>query len=167
MTTSLSTRLQLIFDNLIAGHDVWDFCCDHGYLGGAAYKSQQFKNIYFVDSVTTIIEKLKSRFYKYLFDEKNESLPYFVLQSGQKVNEPVYGTACITGVGAHVIYEILNGLAENNFLKAQRLILGPHRDAEKLLLMLQNNKYFDCYKLSMQKNILENNRNRQFFIFDL
>ena len=136
MITRLSARLQLVFDNLIAGHDVWDFCCDHGYLGGAAYKSQQFKNIYFVDPVSTIIEKLKFLFYKYLFDAKNSSSPHFLLQHGQKVNQPVYGTVCITGVGAFVIYQILCEIAENEFLMAQRLILGPHRDSEKLLLLL-------------------------------
>ena len=163
----LSARLQLVFDNLIAGEDVWDFCCDHGYLGGAAYKSELFKNVYFIDPVESIMEKLKTHFYKFVFNEKNNSLPHFKPQLGQTIDESVKGTVSIVGVGGFLIYEILSGLADKKLLVAQRLILGPHRDGEKLLAMLTNNSRFNNYGLSSQKEVVENNRTRIFYIFDL
>jgi tRNA (adenine22-N1)-methyltransferase len=163
----LSDRLQLVYENLIIGEDVWDFCCDHGYLGAAAYKSQEFKNIYFVDPVPSIMQKLESQFNKYLLKEENHSKAYFRVQKGETITEPVRGTVSIIGVGPHVIYDILSSLAQNQHLKAQRLILGPHRDTEKLLNMLKNNKLFDYYKLTSQKEVFENDRSRIFLIFDI
>ncbi len=165
--TRLSGRLQLVYENLILGEDVWDFCCDHGYLGGAAYKSQQFNNIYFVDPINSIMQKLESQFNQYLLKDENKSKAYFKVQKGESITDPVRGTVSIIGVGPHVIYDILSSLAQNQHLKAQRLILGPHRDTEKLLNMLKNNKLFDSYELTSQKEVLENDRSRIFLIFDL
>lgn len=163
----ISDRLKLVFENLILGGDVWDFCCDHGYLGGAAYKSQQFADIYFVDQIPSIIEKVQTRFNTYVFREDNNSKAHFIIQPGQQIQTPVNGTVCITGVGAFVIHDILNGLAQNQFLKAQRLILGPHRDVEKLLIMIESNKILvKAYRLTSKKEIIENGRSRIFFIFD-
>lgn len=163
----LSDRLQLVYVNLIPEQDVWDFCCDHGYLGGAAYKSQQFKNIYFVDPISSIMQKLEENFNKFLFDANSKSKAYFKTQSGETLTEAVRGTVCILGVGAFIIYDILSGLASKQHLQAQRLILGPHRDGDKLLTMLKNNQLFECYELTSKKEVIENGRTREFFIFDL
>jgi tRNA (adenine22-N1)-methyltransferase len=163
----LSDRLQLVYSNLIPQQDVWDFCCDHGFLGGAAYKSGDFRNIYFVDPVTSIMQKLELNFKKFLFKEDSHSKAYFKTQTGETVNEAVRGTACILGVGAFVIYDILIGLATNKHLQAQRLILGPHKDSNKLLNMIKNNSLLNHYVLTSQKEVVENGRTREFFIFDL
>ncbi len=165
--TRLSDRLQFVYSNLLLHQDVWDFCCDHGYLGGAAYKSRQFKNIYFVDPIASIMQKLETNFKRFLFDLENPSSANFRLQSGETIAEPVQGTACILGVGAFIIYDILAALAQNGHLQAQRLILGPHRDSEKLLTMIKNSMLFDRYDLTLQQEVIENGRKRQFFIFDL
>lgn len=162
----ISERLKLVYENLVVGEDVWDFCCDHGYLGGAAYKSRQFGDIYFVDQISSIIQKVKTRFETYVYQKDHPSTAHFILQSGQNVDRKITGTACITGVGALVINDILSGLANNQNLQAKRLILGPHRDVEKLLLMIQNNKNLVGYQLSSKKEVLENSRNRIFYIFD-
>ena len=163
----LSERLQLVYSNLLPQQDVWDFCCDHGYLGGAAYKSGQFKNIYFVDPIASIMQKLEQNFNQYLLDADSKSSAYFKLQSGETIAEPVRGTACILGVGAFIIYDILAALAQNGHLRAQRLILGPHRDSEKLLTMLKNNALLSRYELTSQHEVIENGLTRDFYIFDL
>lgn len=165
--TKLSPRLQLVFEHLLQKSDVWDICCDHGYLGGAAYKSQLFKNVYFVDPIESIMTNLQTRFNKYVFSLENLSTAYFKTELGQNIQQDVNGTVCLIGVGGMVIYEILNGLLNNNYLQAQRLILGPHRDTEKLLDLLKNNKLFDKYQLTSKKEIIENTRVRIFYIFDM
>ena len=162
----LSTRLTTVYDHLIPNEDVWDFCCDHGYVGTAAYKSEKFKSIYFVDPVISILKKLESQFYQYAYRKENPSNAHFILQKGQFIDKPVSGTASIVGVGGLLIYEILEGVSGNNLLQAQRLILGPHRDSEKLLTLLKSNALFNDYKLSSQIEVLEKDRTRAILVFD-
>ena len=162
----LSDRLTVVFDNLVPQLDVWDFCCDHGYLGTAAYKSESFGNVYFVDQVSTIIEKLENQFQKYVFNPKLKTKAHFICQNGEKIQTPVCGNLCITGVGGLTIYEILLGLSENNFLNADRLILGPHRDDPKLLELMRNTANFKKYELRSNIEVEENERVRHIYIFD-
>lgn len=162
----LSERLQLVYDQLLPDEDVWDFCCDHGYLGGTAYKSEKFRDIYFVDPVPSIMESLQNRFQKFVYKPENKSTAYFLTQKGEDVSQPVLGTVSIIGVGGLTIYEILFGLAQTNYLQARRLVLGPHRDSEKLLKMISEQDLFKNYKFHDQKSVVENSRQRDFFIFE-
>jgi len=163
----LSIRLQLVYDHLLPDQDVWDFCCDHGYLGGAAYKSQSFKDVYFVDPVPSIMDNLKNRFQTFVYSADNKSTAHFLIQKGETVTQVVQGNVCIVGVGGLMICDILKSLAENNLLQAKRLILGPHRDSEKLVEMIEKNDLFKKYKLIKKKDVMENGRKRDFFIFDV
>ncbi len=164
--TRLSDRLHFVFEHLIPNQDVWDFCCDHGYLGGTAYKSKQFKNIYFVDQVPHLIEKIKIKFNDYLFEEENTSKAFFITESGENILENVEGTISITGVGGQTIQNILSSLSKNNRLKAQRLILGPHKDAREMLEFILNHPDLKKYCLQSKNEILENGRTRSLFIYD-
>jgi tRNA (adenine22-N1)-methyltransferase len=163
----LSIRLQLVYDHLLAAEDVWDFCCDHGYLGGAAYKSRRFKDVYFVDPVPSIMDNLKNRFHTFVYSADNTSSAHFLVQKGETVTQEIQGNVCIVGVGGLMICDILKSLAENNRLQAKRLILGPHRDSEKIIEMLEKNDLFKKYKLVIKKDVMENGRQRDFFIFDV
>lgn len=163
MTIKLSDRHKIVFDNLIPHKDVWDFCCDHGYVGTAAYKSQKFPNIYFVDQVPSIIEKLQILFQKYVFFPQSTTKAHFICQSGQSIQVLINGTICITGVGGLTIFEILQGLSTNKVLNADRLILGPHRDDLKLLELIKNN--LNYFKLHSEIEVAEKDRIRKIFIY--
>ena len=167
MNQRLSERLQIVFDNLNPKQDVWDFCCDHGYLGGAAYKSQIFSNIYFVDQVDSIIKKLKTRFDQFVLCENNPSRSYFLCQSAESLNQAITGTISITGVGGLTIYTILSQLSLKKNLKAERIILGPHRDNEKLLMLISDNENLKQYSLQKKIAVVEDGRIRDIYIFDL
>lgn len=162
----LSERLTLVYENLIPQKDVWDICCDHGYLGTAAYKSQNFSDIYFVDRVPTIIEKLETQFQKFVFNTDSASKANFICKAAQDINTNLTGTACITGVGGLTTFEILHDLAQNNFLNVDRLILGPHRDEIKLLELIKNSPKTNPYHLKSEIKVIENNRNRSIYILD-
>ncbi|MBC7421500.1 MAG: tRNA (adenine(22)-N(1))-methyltransferase TrmK [Bdellovibrio sp.] len=162
----LSERLTIVYQNLIQQKDVWDICCDHGYLGTAAYKSTNFSDIYFVDRVHTIMEKLKSKFQKFVFKTDSTSKAYFICTAGQNIETHVTGTLCITGVGGFTAFEILNGLSKNNFLNADRLILGPHRDEAKLIELIKNSLNMNQYDLKSEIKIVEKNIQRSLFILD-
>lgn len=162
----LSPRMQLIYDLLLPGQSVWDFCCDHGYMGLNAYESGVFPEICFVDQVPHIIEQLRQRFEKEYYRENYSSQAYFFPLPGELINKPLHGTAILAGVGAHTIFKILQCLQKNGFLHAQRIILCPQRDEEKLLEMLLEIPKFH-YKLRNEDcQIIERGRSRKLLIFD-
>lgn len=163
----LSERLKIVYDNLLLQKDVWDICCDHGYLGIAAYQSMNFSGVYFVDRVPAIIENLKSEFKKFHLKTDNETKADFVCAAGQDIVLNVTGTLCITGVGGYTIFKILDGLSKNNRLNADRLVLGPHRDEAKLLELIKDSSFLNKYKLKSEIKIIENDYKRSLLILDL
>lgn len=162
----LSERLQFIYENLLHGQALWDFCCDHGYLGIEALKSQRFTEVCFVDRVPHIVANVET-----LVLEKFPKLhaqAQFIATRGEEVSVPVHGNIVIAGVGAFVICRILEGLMSQQLLHAQRVLLCPQRDEEKFLAMLQakagsfSNEFF----LTFEKTLSERARARTIFIFD-
>lgn len=162
----LSERLTTVYENLLPEKDVWDICCDHGYLGKAAYKNANFTHVYFVDRVPEIIDRLKIKFQKSVFKTDSAVKATFICTDGQDLNLNVTGTVCITGVGGSTVFKILDGLAKNNFLNADRLILGPHRDEINLLELIKNSSRLNKYRLKAEIKIIENNFKRSLFILD-
>ncbi len=162
----LSERLTTVYENLLPEKDVWDICCDHGYLGKTAYKNANFTHIYFVDRVPEIMERLKIQFHKSVFKADSAVKATFICAAGQDLNLNVTGTVCITGVGGSTVFKILDGLAKNNFLNADRLILGPHRDEMNLLELIKNSSQINQYHLKAEIKIVENNFKRGLFILD-
>lgn len=159
-------RLKTVFENLNPKQDVWDFCCDHGYLGAAAYKSQNFSDVYFVDQVDSIMQNLKTRFMKYAYRPEYQSQAHFICQSGESIGQAVTGTVSITGVGGLTIYQILQGLSQAQNLKAQRLILGPHKDDDKLLDLIARDENLKGYQLQKKTAVIEGQRSRNIFVLD-
>ena len=157
-----------ICDHLIPGEPVWDFCCDHGYMGLRAYHLGQFPEIHFVDQVPHIIEKLESRFYS---KHQKPELPqkvFFWAASGENITVSLQGTAIIAGVGAHTILQILRGLFDRDGgLQASRLIMGPHNDEEFLEETLSSWEEFCLkFKPTVRTQVVEGSRIRKLLIFD-
>lgn len=162
----LSERLTIVYENLLPAKDVWDICCDHGYLGKAAYINANFTHIYFVDRVPEIMERLKIQFQKSVFKTDSVLKATFICTAAQDIGTNVTGTICITGVGGSTIFKILDGLSKNNFLNADRLILGPHRDEMNLLELIKNSSQLNRYHLKSEYKIVENDYKRSLFILD-
>ncbi|AZZ35571.1 SAM-dependent methyltransferase [Bdellovibrio sp. qaytius] len=162
----LSERLTFVYENLIPDKDVWDICCDHGYLGIAAYKNANFTHIYFVDRVPEIIERLKIQFHKSVFKIDSAVKATFICTSAQEIKTNVTGTVCITGVGGSTVFKILDGLSKNNLLNADRLILGPHRDEMNLLEMIKDSERLNQYQLKSEIKVVERTTSRSLFILD-
>ncbi|MBO9665765.1 MAG: tRNA (adenine(22)-N(1))-methyltransferase TrmK [Bdellovibrio sp.] len=159
--------MQALFDNLLRGEPVWDFCCDHGYLGLSAYRSGYFPEVHFVDQVPHIIQKLKVRFDEKHFREAYPQRAFFWAQSGETVAATAGGTAVIAGVGMHTISDILQGIHEKNSLKFNRLILSSHNYEEKLEQFLETwEPFLRTYKRTSVCEVFENGRNRKLLIFD-
>lgn len=57
----LSPRLHSLFAMVDKSYDeIWDLCCDHGYLGMALMEDDACDTLHFVDRVPTIIEDLSN-----------------------------------------------------------------------------------------------------------
>lgn len=142
---------------------MWDFCCDHGYLGEAALLSGQFSSIHFVDQVPHIMQNLHSRLASHNFrGDRATTACYFYTVAGENLDKEVDGNIAITGVGADTIQKILMGLWKRNLLKADLLVLGPHRDASLLQSWLESQDW--VYKLHTILTVEERGRARKLFI---
>ncbi|WP_374077803.1 tRNA (adenine(22)-N(1))-methyltransferase TrmK [Bdellovibrio bacteriovorus] len=162
----LSPRMQLIYDLLLPGKPVWDFCCDHGYLGLNAYESGLFPEVYFVDKVEQIIARLKKRFDEEYYRAESPSQAYFFSQMGERVEQPLRGSIVIAGVGAFTIFKILQEMNKKGLLHAERLILCPQRDEEKLREFFLQNHNFGYRLCNEHYEVEERGRTRKLLIFD-
>lgn len=161
----LSERIQLIYENLLAEQDVWDLCCDHGYLGVAAYKSKKFNDIYFVDRVLAIVNKLESNFLKSVQNADSNSKAFFISEDAKKIKLPVSGNVCISGVGGLSIFNILESMALRKDFAPRQFILGPQRDDIKLLALMEAHPTLQNYRVNKKIEIIEKNRSRNLFVF--
>lgn len=158
----LSARLQAIYQEMLVEEDVWDFCCDHGYLGLSAFESGNFKQIHFVDQAKHLIARLRAK-YQLLSDDL-----YFWDCAGEKISEVVKGNLVIAGVGASTAVEILKGLIESNLLEAKCILISPHKDEEDLRpekLQVLVPSILNRYNLQAETKIPDGKRERPLFIF--
>jgi tRNA (adenine22-N1)-methyltransferase len=161
---ALTGRLQFIYEQLLPEKAVWDFCCDHGYLGIEALRSKKFSEVHFIDQVPHIvqaIEKLVSE----KFSEVREQA-HFRISKGEDLEIPVTGTIVIAGVGAFAICKILESLWAKGLLQPDRIVLCPQRDEKKFLLMLESfdPKFSDQYSERKQYVVRERSRERYVYV---
>jgi tRNA (adenine22-N1)-methyltransferase len=161
----LSERLQALFDQLVVDEPVWDFCCDHGLLGVAAYQSQKFPSVYFVDPVPEIIAALRIRFEQEFNSNQNPTVVEFLIQKGNDVERPVCGNVVIAGVGAKTIIGILAELRKRNLLEARRLIICPQNSVNLIEEWIRD-ALDGLFYLGAKKVVFERGRARTIFTFD-
>ena len=157
---TLSTRLQMVYEQLIPGLDVWDLCCDHGYLWLKAHSSGNFAHIHFVDPAAHLIEVLKRRC------DGAAGISFHAI-SAQNTEIAMQGNVVVAGVGAELICEIILDLIANEKLEAKRLILVPHKHPNKMTSKLACNDVFSCrYSHSATYSVEENGKQREVFVFE-
>lgn len=108
---------------LIEGAEVWDLCCDHGYLGEAALESGLYPRVHFVDRVPAIIDRLRARL------GSPERAVFHAVDAGDSPG-PVEGTVVLAGVGADRIRQILGDLVRRDVLRARRVLICPQTKEE-------------------------------------
>lgn len=162
----LSPRLKLIYENLLPGKAVWDFCCDHGYLGIEALKSRSFSEVYFVDQVPHIVQDIETLIQRKFAEQHPQA--HFKICKGEDVDQDVCGTVVIAGVGAFTIFKILQVLWQNKNLQADRLILCPQRDEQKFMELISNlgSEFSASYSLNKEWICHERKRRRHIYILD-
>ncbi len=161
----VSLRMKTFVEEAIDGLAFWDFCCDHGYIGIHALKTERFTEVHFVDQVPHIIDRLRA-----LFAQSNKVKPeyryFFHSLGGEDLEMEVDGNCLIAGVGGTTIKIILENLHSKNLLKAKRLLLSPHLD-EHILLPFLEEKLSEHYALVKKIMIPEGKRIRPLYVLDL
>lgn len=160
----LSARLEYVSTQFLPNLPVWDICCDHGYLGTWALQNL-FPEVHFVDPVSSIIDKIEARSAPHQQHIQGRIFLHRTL--GQNIAQDVTGNVVILGVGPHVIHDILDSLWQKSCLKAQRLILGPQRNPEKLEAWISQWKQDHQLNEVTQKVLIEKGRERVIFTLDL
>ncbi|MGL1933881.1 MAG: tRNA (adenine(22)-N(1))-methyltransferase TrmK [Fibrobacterales bacterium] len=133
MREQLGERLYAAYSNLRPRWDVWDFCCDHGYLGKKALENNKFNTIHFVDRVYHITEELTA----YLVDHDN-ALVYN--EDIRQKNLYVTGNLVFFGIGAQSIIDMLL-LQCPQPIEGVRLILCPNKNPETLRTYLASGNW--------------------------
>ncbi|MNJ92611.1 hypothetical protein D3C87_102840 [compost metagenome] len=161
----LSPRLELIYSHLLPGVPVWDFCCDHGYIGLKAYESGLFPEIHLIDRVPHLIAAAQQRFEEHVI-EKEEVEIHFHALAGEDLLLKVTGNVIVAGVGALTTLEILEGLLKRGHLCGERLLFVPQKDVEQLEeALMQWDNFMEHYTLEDTVMFREKQRLRKLLIF--
>lgn len=114
LLSKLGFRLQAIYDLIVSldyYDNIWDCCCDHGYLGVQLLNNKLCDTLYFVDQIPHLIEHLDSKLkrfppgtYKAITADAGE-LEFVKTKSHLVI---------LAGVGGEHIVDILKSINTNN-----------------------------------------------------
>lgn len=135
----LGKRLAALRDAITEDYDdIWDVCCDHGFLGESLLLLGRAKHLHLVDQLPVITKQLEERFNQY--PEEQYSIDTC---AGEEliVNKNRKTLVIISGVGGETVVDILSALAANNDLKGVDFLLSPANHAYELRAYLRQQHY--------------------------
>jgi len=135
----LGKRLAALRDAVTEDYDdIWDVCCDHGFLGESLLLLDRVKHLHLVDQLPVITKQLEERFNKYpeeqysIYTCAGEELVFYKNRKTLVI---------ISGVGGETVVDILSALAVNNDLKGIDFLLSPANHAYQLRAYLRQQHY--------------------------
>lgn len=139
MKIKLDKRLLDIFNLVEKEYDtIWDTCCDHGKLGLAFLESNKSHTVHFVDQVSSIIAKLKTKIEMIPdFDQRRATFQAKKAQDIELKNEGEL--ICICGVGGDVGIQIIREIIERNTLPCDFLICAQYHIFDLRAFLIENN----------------------------
>lgn len=153
----VSNRIKKIVEQILPNQDLWDLCCDHGYVGKLYLTQNPTSKVYFVDQVSEIIKSLKDS-----KDFEQHNVDFKCCDIMDLVNE-LTGTVVLTGVGQYKISSFLQKLVYSDH-KIVRLIVGPQQplDFETQYSQILNAKFLFKDKIVLT----EKRRTRLLYVYD-
>ena len=120
---SLGKRLRALRDSVTEPYDeIWDLCCDHGFLGMALLDRGKAKKLYFVDQLPGITADLAKSLQAYPPEQyRIHTLP------AEQVRWQIEGKrlVIIAGVGGETVVDILQQLIASNNCSDTTFLLSP------------------------------------------
>lgn len=136
----IGQRLTQINNMITDSQDqVWDCCCDHGFLGMTLLKRRMTKCVHFIDVVDSLTQTLEDKLKTHFADDwakhrcKVQCTDVKQLQFSSKHHHLVI----IAGVGGDKIVDFLSAIAANNSLQNIEFIICPIHHNYKVRQCLQ------------------------------
>lgn len=102
--------------------EIWDTCCDHGYLGIALLKKNERGKIHFVDCVASIMQQLEKKFRGWDIIP-SARIELHTLAAENISLAPEKSLICICGVGGETAIEIIQGLGRNHNMAMHDILI--------------------------------------------
>ncbi len=138
VTVKISQRIQTL-DAMVSNHyqNIWDCCCDHGFLGMRLLARQAAEKIHFIDCMPTIVNKLTVQLQqRFPQDNQQTAWQVYCLDAAQlplsKTTKSKPHLIIIAGVGAELMIHLVKTIIASH----------PHLNLEFLLSPVN-----DCYLL--------------------
>lgn len=126
-------------------HDIWDCCCDHGFLGAELVKRKAANYVHFVDSVPQICQRLEQNLSRHLPYTSAGSTSQWQVHCVDvaKLELKHNGTqlVIIAGVGGELCIDLLKGILSKNPKRDFELILCPVHYQYELRQFLQDHNF--------------------------
>lgn len=153
----ISNRIKLLVSYVKDETVLYDLCCDHGNFGIHAYKLHKSKRIHFVDSVSSIVNKLEAKIKPHL---DSEAELHFTTADARKIVPVDDCSIILAGVGDHLGSEIIDNLLDMS--KKQRWIISLHK------FNVQTRKVLNKHKVKLISDSLykEKARFKELIVFD-
>ena len=142
--------------------ELWDLCCDHGFIGLYAFTQDLFNHIHFVDKQPHIIDRLIN-----LLNKANvplESMSFHKIDASE-IDQVIKGNLILAGVGGKLGVKILGRLYNKGHLQAHRVIFSPHSQEQDSLDQIMKLENFP-YELMNSTRVIEAGRNRHIFVLE-
>ena len=147
----LSPRLSAICDQVQnhsqALHDapidnIWDCCCDHGYLGQHLLTLNPESTVHFVDVVPHLMAELESELNSQQYNSKQvKNWAVHCMDAARiKLNAQQSNLIIIAGVGGDLLLKMVETIVQNNPNQAVEFILCPVRQLHTVREGLQHLK---------------------------
>lgn len=162
--SKLSPRLKELSKMLPANiQEVWDICCDHGYLGRYLLTLTRGK-VNFLDQVPSIIDELD----QYLRSEFSPDHFRTIMADGRSYPYKLSQTLncfCIAGVGFYTVRDIVQQIEDclGSHIQKQYLLLGSQKNNFKLRQWLRERGW----KMNRERMVLENGHFRELWLLHL
>ncbi len=126
----LGKRLRALRDMVTQPYEeIWDLCCDHGFLGMALLDADKAQTLHFVDQLPGITTDLAERLQPYPAARYQvHTLPAEQVRWQANKRRLVI----IAGVGGETVVEIVQQLAARNDLAATDWLLSPANSCYEL-----------------------------------
>jgi tRNA (adenine22-N1)-methyltransferase len=135
----LGRRLRALRDAVSDPYqEIWDLCCDHGFLGMALLDKQAANKLHFVDQLPVITEPLS----KVLKQYPSQCYQVHTCPAEQiSINAAKKTLVIIAGVGGETVIDILEALASHNTLSNVELLLSPANSTYELRTYLREKQF--------------------------
>lgn len=132
MINKLSKRLSFILKLAPSSGDAfYDLCCDHGQLGYAVAATCDYKEIFLIDQVKSIIDKISKN--SLASDiPKSVAINYRCLDARKlKIDQNYKNVISIAGIGGELAIKMVENLLEQ-LKETDTLVISAHNNINKL-----------------------------------